>query len=193
MNEYTAVCETSGSETLSVSDAPFRRVALNYGDSEADKYGSVYLSPGKARELAAAIVAKADELDGSTRSEAAVKVGDRFRVTERRLECADVEVCEIVAVEQVAVNGYDDFRARSATTDRLWRFDLENVGNGLERVDEEPLADWERDLLNSASSAASSASVFPERVALLNEANKHIGQPARADDVLAVARFLAGE
>ncbi|WP_406324031.1 hypothetical protein [Streptomyces niveus] len=268
MTEYRAVCETFATETLTVRRAPSGRVSLCYTDGD-EQSGSVFLSPSKAREFAAAVVAKADELEGVKDAPVpTVKVGSKLRVTVDRLNCAGVSVGDVLTVHRP--NDFDGF---SATDGRgvVWGFDLDHIGNGLE-----PLAAWELDLLHGGepapltvgdrvrvvvddpderqgkfvgltgelmsidssdgdsipylvrfgpgehgdtdgawycakvekvvSDAPSAADVsftpgdvstipvvFPDRVALLEEANRHIGQPARAEDVLAVARFLAGE
>lgn len=258
MTEYTAVCETFPHETMTVGttrDTSKVKVRYTDGDHEA---GSLFLSPDKAREFAAAIVAQADELDGSKAADSlpikvgdkvrvledfafhadvsrgdvftvlemkeprdvgqdwayavddgddgrwvfrirdvervvdeeassAVKVGDKLRVTKDRLHCAGVSPGDVLTVRDT-----DDCDGFSARDERgiIWGFDNDHIGNGLVRVsDEEPAAD----AAFGPGSLVVIPDAFPERVTLLTEANKHIAQPARAEDVLAVARFLAGE
>lgn len=109
-----------------------------YGEGESAS--SVSLDASAARTFARGILALAGEIDGGEASKPAVrsvKIGDRLRVTRDRLEVADVRVGDVaVVVEFVSDDESGDFRA--VVDGGRWRFGPENIGNGLEFVDEAP-------------------------------------------------------
>jgi hypothetical protein len=136
----------------------------------------VFVRPPAIREFLRIVGAMADEIDGEEHAApaSALKVGDRFRVTKYRLESAAVEVGEVVTVQSICGSSFQtDGRGREG--ERRWHFGLENIGNGLERVDAVGVAGIGREALVTRAKA-------------LLEGTAHTGA-----DVIAMAAFLEGE
>lgn len=148
---------------------------LHVSSAENGQYASTALTPDDARTFACGILALADEIDGgeAKAAESAVVIGNRFRVTRRHLEGADVMAGEPVTVTEYVPGG--DFRAVSDRTGLKWRFGPENIGDGLERI--EAPAD------NTVSSPR--ARYVEEAKALLTDT---LHGPA---DIVRLAEFLA--
>jgi hypothetical protein len=110
-------------------------------------------------------------------ADAPVKIGDKVRVTVANLGGYDVSYGDVLTVTRVwEQDGSVDTRGDNGTV--RW-FRAARLGAGLERVDEKP--------------AAAPAVADATRLALLNEARDLVGLDAPLSDVVAVARFLAGE
>ncbi|MER6485686.1 hypothetical protein ABT264_19285 [Streptomyces virginiae] len=107
--------------------------AFGYGDDVAVK--DAFATVETAREFARGILALCDEVEPPA---SVVKVGDRFRITRRRLEYADVEVGEIVTVLDVTPHGNFRTDGQRIRGSLRWTFSPESIGNGLERVEDSP-------------------------------------------------------
>lgn len=176
MTEYRAECNSRPSDSVTARSSS---TSIELQMRVCGEYtGEAYLTPEKARTFARGILALADEIDGGeVQKEPAtsIKIGDRFRLTRRYLEGADVEVGETVTVVEHVPGG--DFRAVSDRTGRKWRFGPENIGDGLERI--EAKASDEAPLANPR------ARYITEAKALLSDTD------SSAADVIRLAEFLA--
>lgn len=106
-------------------------------------------------------------------------IGSRYRVTKGGLAFASVNVGDVVEV----TSRRDRYFGADLDGER-WYFRPEHIGNGLEPV-EEPLADWERDLIESAKAASPFTAHVDEAKRLL-AGTDHTGA-----DILALAVELA--
>src|SRR5690606_37429948 len=156
MTQHTATCRiSSGDEMVARIDESDIEIAARQDD--ADQM-TVFLRPSVARPFARGILALADEIDGGEATneapvDARPKVGDRLRVTKNGANFAPVRAGDIITVAMVDydnINGRDFIRAYLEPGDDYAYFlALEHVEPVTEPVDE-PLADWERDLIESA-------------------------------------------
>ncbi|MGW2950734.1 hypothetical protein [Streptomyces eurythermus] len=129
MAEYTAKCVMDEDDQINARRAN-QRVALEPTGHD------VYLNPDAARTFARGILALADEIDGGqVRQPAAVKVGDRFKVTRSFLEWADVVIGDVVTVVEFEDDNSGNFRAVADGSTNRWLFGPDNIGNGLEPLD----------------------------------------------------------
>ncbi|OSC76477.1 hypothetical protein B5180_01600 [Streptomyces sp. BF-3] len=154
-----------------------------------------FLRADDARTFARGILALADEVDGGEvkpASDRPIQVGDRFRVTVPHLDCSVVKVGDVAVVDHFVDGPQGDFRVRVG--EDIWRFGPDNIGNGLEPItdDSEPLADWEKDLLEPDSPAIA-AITTPTREAYLHRAAELLGANPSASDLIELADYLAGE
>jgi hypothetical protein len=127
MTLYTATCAIDEDDTVTAMRSE-NRVEL-----ESSSRASVFLDPGPARTFARGILALADEIDGGEAEASASlpKIGTRFRVTRNGVRSAGVSVGDVVEVSQHHA-GY--FSAKISGSS--WYFEPEDIGNGLEPVDE---------------------------------------------------------
>ncbi|MFD9205922.1 hypothetical protein ACFVZM_06540 [Streptomyces sioyaensis] len=210
MDEYKLQCRVFSSDFLTaqlISGRTGVRIATHDVEGEA---GNVVADPADVRAFARGLLALADEVDGGEAGELTadevVKVGDRFRVTTNYLECANVLVDDVVMVASVGSN--DGFQAhRPGEEEGKWGFGLDNIGNGLERVDEPPAPPYDvkigdryptwvhsvrkEDAEPVQTDNPPASSVTPERRAILEEARFIVGPRASHTEVLEYARFLA--
>ncbi|WP_328742954.1 hypothetical protein OG436_29625 [Streptomyces caniferus] len=173
MTEYKLQCRIFDTDYLTAELTNRRTtVGITAHDIEGDA-GNVVADPEAVRTFARGLLALADEVDGGeVPAPNAVKVGDRFRVTRDRLKCASVCCGDVLTVSSVSSTAPGRFHAKKGGDELVWTFNVGDIGNGLERVDEP------------------APSVAPARRAILEEARTLAGPDATQADVLAVARFL---
>ncbi|WDM16694.1 hypothetical protein J3S85_37645 [Streptomyces lavenduligriseus] len=147
---------------------------------------SIYPTVDAARTFARGILALADEIDGGEAKEepkpAAVRVGDRFTVTRSFLEWAHVRAGDVVTVVEFVDDDSGDFRAViEGGSSHRWLFGPENIGNGLEP-------------LGTRVTADEPATVTDPRLTYFHQAEAALAEfEHTAADIIALARFLAGE
>lgn len=190
MTVYTATCRhNERDKVVARIDGPSVELEMHVGDNYQ---GEAYLSPFAARLFARGILALADEIDGGeVKAEAPAatrpKVGDRLRVTRSDVWCSSAKRGDIVRVlsTEYDLPQQDDHIRGEVEGGRGWWLPL----TALEPVNEptsEPLADWERELIEATPKPA------PTFADLVNEAKRLLtGTPHSAADIITLARDLA--
>ncbi|MFE6493366.1 hypothetical protein [Streptomyces sp. NPDC057748] len=193
MTEHIARCLHDSNDTIRthvVGDHVFLWAHIG-GDQ-----GTVALEAVDARIFARGILALADEIDGGeaeeTASDSRPKVGDRLRVTKD-----NPRFCPVVTGDVITVVG-TDYDHDSADCVRFlhgddsyrWIIPLTAVEriNCTQATAGEPLADWERELLEDEPAPST-----PDRAALLVQARDMMrGRDYTAADLIDLAAYLAG-
>lgn len=181
---FRAQCNSAGGDYITAEVAG-EKVELN-AFNHHEYVMNAFVTVDNARTFARGILALADEIDcGETVAEtptvtetAPLKVGDKLRVTKDDVNFASVRVGDILTVNSVSGEAFttDD---KTGENGGDWYFSAEDIGNGLERIDEPALT------------------ISPEREALFRRAAdlvKAVGaRPDDPDAIVRAARFLAGE
>lgn len=185
MTTYTAQCEIDSTDTVTA--------ARSSGRIELESHGSreVYLDPAPARKFARGIIALADEIDGGEAKEGTaeptLKPGDKIRILVDDAEFADVKQGDVLTVHEITTT---TVTVDDEVNGGFWYF--RNEASWEKVVDEpaEPLADWERELLEGPTPTVRSS-----RARFVEEATSLLAdKPAGVDQILRLAEWLsAGE
>jgi hypothetical protein len=151
MTEYKITCQDTPADSIqAVGGSPFTDGLVAFYTGGCD---SVYATPDDARTFARDILALADEVDGGEVPEAAatVKVGDVVRVVKDDLHIRTGEFVGAVGTVHLIHGGGSTLPYRLAFDDDqdvpypTWN--VAEVEPATEPTPDEPLADWERELL----------------------------------------------